>query len=223
MLETQRFYVAHAAEFDATRQGAWASWTRLGRFVTGSVLDLGCGNGRFLQFLYQTGVVFDAYLGVDSNAELLSRAKASITSTPTCDFLECTLEEEIMKPTLYNTIVLFGVMHHLPDTKYRKDVMKQLALKLKPGGKLLVSFWQPQHLPTFSNKIAQNHHGFVLEENDYLLGWNGNFSTVRYCHHFTQSDIDELARASGCATIERFAGEGNDRTNQYVVLEQRAD
>ena len=49
-----RFYKTVATDFSATRQMPWAGWDRLLPFLPKEaidILDLGCGNGRFLSFL----------------------------------------------------------------------------------------------------------------------------------------------------------------------------
>ena len=49
----RRFYETVAIDFDATRQQAWAGWERLLPYLHAplSILDIGCGNGRFGAFL----------------------------------------------------------------------------------------------------------------------------------------------------------------------------
>src|SRR5512145_2941581 len=67
------FYSQHAREFGKTRQAPWSGWKRVvGRLEERGlspgplrVLDLGCGNGRFLRYLASSWTHPIEYLGVD--------------------------------------------------------------------------------------------------------------------------------------------------------------
>src|SRR5664279_238076 len=78
----RRFYETVAADFDATRQTAWQGWDPLVRYLKPplTVLDVGCGNGRFGVFLAdRLGKTGLHYHGIDSSAILLGRASAGLT------------------------------------------------------------------------------------------------------------------------------------------------
>src|SRR5664279_1541814 len=77
----RRFYETVAAAFDATRQTAWQGWDQLVPYLKPplTVLDVGCGNGRFGVFLAdRLGKANLHYHGIDSSAILLERARHSL-------------------------------------------------------------------------------------------------------------------------------------------------
>lgn len=83
LLELNRvFYEAHAEAFDRSRGARpWPGWIRLAALLTGelgSVLDIGCGNGRFACFLHEAGFRF-RYTGVDANRALLESARRQLS------------------------------------------------------------------------------------------------------------------------------------------------
>src|SRR4051812_3977149 len=76
------FYQTTASEFDATRGQSWPGWDRLIPHLKTplSVLDVGCGNGRFGLFLREqlTGPL--TYTGLDNNPALLEAAQQALAS-----------------------------------------------------------------------------------------------------------------------------------------------
>lgn len=78
LLELNRaFYANFAGDFAATRRGWPLGFTRILPYLrpAANVLDVGCGNGRFLAFLRSQGWA-GSYVGVDSSAGLLAEAEA---------------------------------------------------------------------------------------------------------------------------------------------------
>lgn len=62
----------------------------------------------------------------------------------------------------------------------------------------------------------------ALEKNDYLLGWQDQPHTWRYCHHFTQGELEDLVaqlapQARMCAQFSADGKEGN--LNRYIVFQ----
>ncbi len=63
-----------------------------------------------------------------------------------------------------------------------------------------------------------------LEKGDYFLGWKDTTHSFRYCHNFTEEEINELANAvkSKATPIARFLADGrSDNLNSYLVLQKR--
>src|SRR3989304_8489405 len=82
-----RFYQLTAEEFSKTRGFYWQGWKELLSFLTPLVkgktqfkaLDVGCGNGRFGEFLFQQVAHKKLiYHGLDNSLELLEYAKKKL-------------------------------------------------------------------------------------------------------------------------------------------------
>src|SRR5689334_7202269 len=73
----REFYAATADRFEALRHNAWPGWKPLIPFLheSMSVLDVGCGNGRFGKFVSRYAANSLRYHGVDNNARLLEHAR----------------------------------------------------------------------------------------------------------------------------------------------------
>ena len=121
-LKTQRrlneinrsFYRVTAVEFSATRQSAWQGWRRMLHSVelpVSSVLDIGCGNGRFGRFLAEGQEQAFVYYGIDSSSELLAAARRQLADLPHLQ-LELVEQDIVVDqlPTLQaQLVVLFGL------------------------------------------------------------------------------------------------------------------
>ena len=67
-----------------------------------------------------------------------------------------------------------------------------------------------------------------LEVGDYFLGWQNEPGLWRYCHHFSEAEIDALVAAAcedgKAEEIVRFSADGKSGAmNRYVVLRKTAD
>ena len=129
-LKTQRrlneinrsFYRVTASEFSATRQSAWQGWRRMLHSVelpVSSVMDIGCGNGRFGRFLAEGQEQAIVYYGIDSSSELLAAARRQLADLPHLQ-LELVEQDIVVDqlPTLQaQLVVLFGLLHHVPGAE----------------------------------------------------------------------------------------------------------
>lgn len=97
----------------------------------GKILDIGCGNGRFLQMIECQGDIEGYGLEMASNSAL--RAKVIIG-----DRLQIgTLQADSYPEAYFDAITLFHVFEHLTDPK---GYLENIQRILKPGGILYISF-----------------------------------------------------------------------------------
>lgn len=62
-----------------------------------------------------------------------------------------------------------------------------------------------------------------LEPSDYFLGWKNEPSNYRYCHHFSNEEIDRIitALAPHATVVESFSADGKPgNLNRYVVFKR---
>ncbi|MBN1652841.1 MAG: class I SAM-dependent methyltransferase [Deltaproteobacteria bacterium] len=227
-----------AAEFDATRQYPWPGWNRLLSLLPfdmsdPSVLDIGCGNGRFALFLDEKWARPFRYLGVDVSQPLLKIARARSLDPKrftfdAIDFLDPRFNSYLERDA-FSLIVLFGVMHHVPDFEVRRGLLDTLTRRLSVDGRLAVTFWRFGADPRFRRKLvswrAYNRDAREtidlddLEEGDFLMRWGERKGDVRYCHFSNQEEIERLLGSLNARCTERFFSDGRGNClNQYLLL-----
>ncbi len=129
--------------------------------------------------------------------------------------------------------VCFGFMHHIPLPAWRAAVLRALVECLRPGGIACVSFWRfldDERLARKAEEAMARAQGDselarlaqAFEPGDRLLGWQDRKDSFRYCHHFSDAEIDALAVsvADRARAIARFRADGRSGgLNEYVVLQ----
>ncbi len=241
------FYTTVAKDFDQTRQSAWAGWSELLHFLEDfnpqkplRVLDIGCGNGRFLDFLAQNLPNHTIeYTGIDLNPELLALAhertqklSAKITTHwQRFDLVTTWLDETINEPPFdaeHDLIVVFGVMHHIPSAQQRLEWLNRFQECLTPDGLLVVTDWQfTRESARFADKtIPPEKLSFTaedLEPNDYFLDWQQGEISYRYCHETTETERAEQNEAlvdqnPEVKLVSEYDADGkSSRLNHYRV------
>lgn len=225
----REFYAATAVSFDETRQRPWPGWEHLLPYLNTplSVLDVGCGNGRFGLFLANALDAEVTYTGVDNSAALLERAQTALASTK-LDYTLINLdivEHGIIVPPLdqgdYDLVVLFGVLHHLPGADQRRVFMRQLAERVTPGGYLAFAAWRFYDFERFRQRVIPWPDDLDVEEHDYLLDWQRDVRAIRYCHFVDDTEHDALIAATGFTPITTYRADGRTNTiNRYSILKR---
>lgn len=124
--------------------------------------------------------------------------------------------------------VAFGFAHHLPLPAQRQALLRALVEATRPGGYVAVSFWQfarsEKLLAKARAATAEGRAALGLapfDENDYLLGWQQERGVYRFCHHFPEEEINELAHGVAHLAREaaRFSADGKTHDlNRYLML-----
>ena len=244
---TSEFYAQQAQSFSATRQMPWQGWQRcldaMPQLLAGEkpfVLDIGCGNLRFARFLRdEAGIVPAEYFAVDNCKPLVEIGEAD-THVSELVFIELDVITSLLDGTLSSRltvpacdlVVAFGFLHHVPGAQKRVQLLRTLLEKTKPGGFVCVSFWQFMNSQKLAAKAQETTaqglcalgiDASELEEHDYLIGWQDKANTWRYCHHFSQKELDELLASLGSDVqiCTQFSADGKDNDlNRYVILQR---
>jgi len=126
----------------------------------------------------------------------------------------------------------------LPGSKYRLELLKTLAQSLPESGLLIFSLWQFKKDPRLASRIIPNKNlptyldPRKLESGDYLLDWRRDQSLttpqLRYCHHFSDPEIDQLISDLAATThlqlLSRFVADGpkTHPLNCYLVFQKQS-
>ena len=244
---TSEFYSQQTQSFSATRQMPWQGWQQcldaMPQLLVGekpSVLDVGCGNLRFARFLRdEAGIVPAKYFAVDNCRPLVESGNVGGQASQVT-FIELDVIRSLFDDTLFSQltappcdlVVAFGFLHHVPGAKNRLRLLRTLLEKAKPGGFVCISFWQFMNNQKLADKAyettaqglqALGIDASELEKNDYLIGWQGKAETWRYCHHFSQEELDKLlvSLSPDVQVCAQFSADGKENNlNRYVILKR---
>ena len=103
-----------------------------------TVLDVGCGMGRFLEVVSRWGAL--KACGIDPNRQCVHAASVNLTARANTDVVTLDLEQEGAVRALwslegFDLVYCLGVLHHTPDPAAS---FRQIAKLVKPGGMLCV-------------------------------------------------------------------------------------
>ena len=237
-----RFYGTISQEFSDSRRYYWHGWREflpqleqvIKATTTLKVLDIGCGNGRFAEFLSDTFSDLQiSYTGIDNSAALLKIAE---TKLPTENFKGQLIKLDIVKELLsdnflkdqgseFDLIVAFGVVHHLPSYKLRKSFFKAIGKSLSKQGLAVLTLWRFMDIARLEDKTLEFNPGEIdldqLEKNDHLIHWYRGKRTFRYCHYTDKVEEKRLIDASGLELESTFEADGKEgKGNTYLVLKK---
>lgn len=218
-------YTKYANDFSKTRVLPWSGWNKVQKFLKEdiSILDIGCGNGRFLEFATKKLDKF-SYIGIDNSTELLKIAKERY---PKRIFINVDLEDnwtEVLDRKGYDLIVVFGVLHHIKSFRTRAELIKVLGSFLEKEGVLILTWWRFYEFEKYKKKLRKlnvRYNSDDFSNMDFYMSF-GSYAT-RFCHYATQQEIDLIIKNSNLSLVESFYDDGrNDRENLYTVLKNDA-
>lgn len=179
---------------------------RLSKYLAdgNTVLDIGCGNGRFLKYLDTFGKYKLRGLEIDGDSaqRALKETKIELTISR--------LENAGFNVNSFDAITLFHVFEHLPNQKEVLDIISNI---LKPNGVLVISFpnitsvqskifkgkWlhldPPRHLFLFEPKEFKkimSKKGFQLVKETYISSEQNPYGMVQSTLNLVVSKRDLL-------------------------------
>lgn len=208
------FYEELAAPFARSRTAPQPGFERLLAWLPipcERVLDVGCGNGRFGQFLQANGVNA-GYVGVDFSTPLLAKAAARQPG----DFYGRDLSQPDCLAELgqFDLVVCLAVLQHIPGRTNRQQLMQAMAGCLRANGRLFLANWQFMDSPRQRRKLQKwSQIGLSpaeVEENDYLLNWQRGGYGLRYVCHVGADETADLAQAANLCPVEQFRSDGRE-------------
>ncbi len=208
------------------------------------LLDLACGNLRFERFIHEAhpALPVSAHAVDGDEALVLDLARAMGAAGELAyqhlDIVEALQTERALADALEAPVcdaaVCFGFFHHVPQFLWRKRLLDALVQSVRPGGLVFVTLWQFAADDDARERAAASTAQACAEleidpdelgAGDYILGWQGTPGAWRYCHHFSDAEIERLAglpkgpHAARLAADFRADGRGG-HANRYLVFER---
>lgn len=215
----RRFYQTFAGAFSATRGRAQPGVRRIVAGLRGdeSILDLGCGNGTLAGELAAQGKDC-VYLGLDASARLLEQARQRAPAGRRVAYLQAdlaadwdvTVRRVMARP--FDLVTAFAVLHHLPGADLRRSLLRHVRALLALTGQFIHSEWQFLRSPRLRGRIvgweAIGLHADDVDPGDALLDWRAGGRGLRYVHHFTPEELEDLAAQTGFRVRASFLSDG---------------
>ena len=163
-----------------------------------SILDIGCGNGRFLEEAKNCRYILKGYLGLDSSSGMIEEAR---WLHPDSEFGVCDMltlgEYSLIRWTSFDAILFLASFHHLQTRVERTRVLCDMKNLLAPGGRSYMTNWNLREQPRYE----KSHQ------------WNGDFDIKigeysRYYHGFTLTELSDLFDDAWYEVVEHRIFEG---------------
>ena len=156
------------------------------------ILDIWCGNGRFLSALKDKfpNLMQDQYIWIDLSSGLLEEAKKLHP-----DFAESFSELNMLEiDTIresFSGIFFIASFHHLPDYFLRLEVLQKAKQLLVPGGKIYMTNWALD-----SELNYKKYKNSIIETTDWtdIKFWSSDYNIKIWDHerYYHCSSLDEL-------------------------------
>lgn len=142
--------------------------------IAGSVLDLGCGNGKTLLSLQKS---FSQLYGVDILDILSNEAKAKVKFTPA----DLNFEKLLYSNNSLDLVTAFQIIEHLENPFF---VMREAYRVLKPGGIFMFSVPNPFNLFFRLKFLFTDNMPPWTEKNHHLLFLTNDVFKKTYLAYF---------------------------------------
>jgi len=144
-------------------------------YISGRILDLGCGNGNLTAYIKNKGL---NVIGVDVSQELLNIAKKKCKA----EFIKADMTKLPFNNDYFDNILVIASFHHLEDNESRIKALNEIKRVLKPSGHVLMSVWD-------------KHAG----QGDKVKNWGGE--PARFYYFFDKDELIKLVESSGLNII----------------------
>jgi SAM-dependent methyltransferase len=175
---------------------------------TTKILDIGCGNGRFLWELiniFPNQINSNNYTWADLSSGLLEEARKDYSDFTFHELNMLNIDSLDYK---YTDIFFFASFHHLQNIEDRLEVLKKVHSKLEESWKIYMTNWALN-----SELNSKRYNSAIIEwsENKY---WSLDYNIKiwefdRYYHCFSLEELEYLFKEAWFKVIENKLFENN--------------
>lgn len=181
------------------------------------ILDLGCGNGRFIELLKNN----TNYLGLDNSPRLIEFARGEYGQKFKVFNI---LNIKDLEEKNFDFIFSWAVFHHIPGNNLRIGFLQEVYEKLNNNGFFVFSVWKLRQKNNFFKLFVFSFlknllKGRVIDFGDLIFSWHGNKNkqkSLRYYHAFSNNELRSLVKKTKFK-IEEFL---EDDFNYYLILKK---
>lgn len=199
-------YNTISEEFNKTRQKNWEEFNIFPKYIKkgDTIADLGCGNGRLLDFLKDRQEI--NYIGIDNSITLLEKAKEQHKDGKfkNGDLLKLPLQDHSI-----DVAIAIASIHHIPSQELRKKALMDISRIIKPNGTLILTAWN-LFQPKYKKYIWQSRLRHILsfgkyDSRDTFIPW-GKTGIKRYYYAFKEKELQDLLKVNKFDVIEKKTG-----------------
>jgi tRNA (uracil-5-)-methyltransferase TRM9 len=241
ILLNKEFYNTIAKYWNNDPNYFWQGWYKLLPYLhqkidTGNnvkILDLGCGNGRFLAFVYSQFPNANniEYIGVDNAAHV----KIDLTFYPS--IRSNFLNRDLLKSDWdlgqsFDIVVAFGIIHHIPGERLLQNFFVNLEKTMSAGSLGVITTWQYMRLERLQKRIlTSKDRANLLEkldiveselrEGDNFLDWIKGSYGIRFSHYFEEKEVLRILEQRKLIVSDIFLEDDRKQNrNQYFVIKK---
>ena len=192
-----------------------------------SILDIWCGNWRFLWVLKDKSIDTKNYLGVDLSDWLLQEAKKIY---PENNFLQLNMLDLDKIPLsksfslggkdLFDYIFFIASFHHLDNLQNRIEVLKKAYNLLNNWGKIFMTNW------ALNSELNKEKYSKSIIKNSENKFWSLDYNIKiwefkRFYHCFSLEELDFLFKETWFKIIENRLFE--NQRNFISIIQKKWD
>lgn len=211
--KTKNDYNLIAEQFSRVRQRIWLEMKFLFDdylFPGEKILDIGCGNGRFLEIFKEKKA---DYFGIDTSEKLIEIAKKRYPKKEPLPATKKKGAPEVkgmhkfqvanalnlpFPANFFDKVYNIAVFHHIPSQEFRLQFLKEARRVLKPEGLLILTVWNlwPRFTKLiFKFALLKLFGQSKLDFKDIFKSWQG--IPKCYFHCFTKRELEEIIEKIG--------------------------
>ena len=184
-------YEVIAKHFSVTRVFTW-DWIR--SFIeklenNSTIYDIGCGNGRNMNFPNQN------FIGIDNCCNFIDICKRDGKNVINSNMTKIDLPDNSA-----DAIICIAAFHHLSSIENRIKALNEMRRLIKPNKKILLSVWsinQPKKTRVTFNKYGNS-----------IVKWNNIYE--RYYYIFNNNEIKQLFKIANLKLVQHNYDCGNE-------------
>lgn len=179
-------------DFNKTRKHSWKEFEGFLKYIKNDqkIVDLGCGNGRFYEFIKKHKKI--QYTGIDNNSPLLTKAKKTYSEA---SFIKGDLLKIPIQNGKIDTVISIASFHHIPSIKLKEKAINEIYRILKNKGILIITVWN-LFQKKYKRYIWQARIKHILSFGKYdsldtFIPW-GKTEVKRYYYAFKFKELKKL-------------------------------
>jgi ubiquinone/menaquinone biosynthesis C-methylase UbiE len=212
----QKIFNEIAVEFDITRYKPWPQTVEFIESLPkgGTILDLGCGNGRNIKYLASVGKNLKI-IGLDFSIRMLRIAREKVKQLGLEKNMDLILGDVIQLPLKNKSMdgaIFVAALHHIPSSNQRLASLMELERVLRPKASAFISVWDFEQ-ERFETELEKqlNDPPKEGEFGDVYVPWLGKrgMKQNRFYHLFYKDELEELINQTKLKILKLFRAADN--------------